>query len=79
MPTLWGNSRTERWRLIERTDCTRELYYHERDPLEHRNVIGCGGQATIVARLHEMPERELGPLPQAALALGTKGGKKGRP
>jgi hypothetical protein len=71
--------RTERWRLIERADGSRELYDVERDPLEYHNVISDGGHAAVVDGLRTMLEKEFGPLPKPAPAVGTKGGKKGRP
>jgi iduronate 2-sulfatase len=79
MPAMWGNGRTvrtERWRLIERADGSRELYDLDRDPLEYHNVIGDRGHAAVVMDLHAMLEKEFGPLPKPAPAAGNKGGKK---
>ncbi len=82
MPAMWGNGRTvrtERWRLIERADGSRELYDHDRDPLEYHNLIGERGHTVVVTDLRAMLEKEFGPLPRLAPAAGTKGGKKAGP
>lgn len=78
MPAMWGNGRTvrtERWRLIERADGSRELYDLDRDPLEYHNVVSNRGHAALVMDLHAMLEKEFGPMPEPAPAAGVKGGK----
>jgi uncharacterized sulfatase len=43
--------RTERWRYIQWSDGTAELYDHERDPEEWRNLATDPASATILAEL----------------------------
>jgi uncharacterized sulfatase len=60
----WGNGRTvrtERWRLTERNDGTRELYDHNNDPGEYFNVIAKPEHAALVPGLHAMLDAEFGP------------------
>jgi arylsulfatase A-like enzyme len=61
----WGNGRTvrtQRWRLVERRDGSRELYDHGRDPAESHNLIANPEHKALVERLHGMLETEFGPM-----------------
>jgi arylsulfatase A-like enzyme len=62
----WGNGRTvrtQRWRLTERNDGSRELYDHDIDEGEFYNVIAEVQHATVVDGLHGLLEKEFGPMP----------------
>jgi uncharacterized sulfatase len=53
-PQSRGDSlRTRRWRYIEWSDGTRELYDYEREPGEWHNVAGNPGHESTVNELHE--------------------------
>jgi arylsulfatase A-like enzyme len=61
----WGNGRTvrtQRWRLVERRDGSRELYDHSTDTAEYHNVIANPEHQALVERLHGMLEMEFGPM-----------------
>jgi arylsulfatase A-like enzyme/lysophospholipase L1-like esterase len=69
MPVGWGNGRTvrtSRWRLVERLDGSRELYDHNTDTREYQNLIDQPEHTQLVARLHDMLEKEFGPLKKEA-------------
>ena len=64
----WGNGRTvrtQRWRLVERRDGSRELYDHSTDTAEYHNVIANPVHEALVERLHGMLETEFGPMTKA--------------
>ncbi len=64
----WGNGRTirtARYRYTERTDGSRELYDHERDPAEYFNVIDEPGSDAIAREHAALLDKELGPKPKA--------------
>jgi arylsulfatase A-like enzyme len=61
----WGNGRTvrtQRWRLVERRDGSRELYDHGNDPAEYCNLIADPAHEPLVIRLRGMLETEFGPM-----------------
>jgi arylsulfatase A-like enzyme len=65
MPVGWGNGRTVRtlrWRLVERLDGSRELYDHSTDTREYKNLIDQPEHTQLAVRLHDMLEKEFGPL-----------------
>ena len=78
----WGNGRTvrtQRWRLTERNDGTRELYDHHNDPGEYFNVIAKPEHAALVPGLHAMLDAEFGPQrhsPQAPRKPASKTNNK---
>jgi len=60
----WGNgrtARTARWRYIERTDGSKELYDHEHDPSEYHNVADRPEHATLIREYATLLEQEFGP------------------
>ena len=60
----WGNGRTvrtARWRYIERSDGSRELYGHDADPSEYHNVAEAADHESIVREHAALLEREFGP------------------
>ena len=64
----WGNGRTvrtQRWRLTERRDGSRELYDHSTDTAEYHNLIANPVHEALVERLHGMLETEFGPMTKA--------------
>ncbi|MCU0875056.1 MAG: sulfatase [Pirellulaceae bacterium] len=66
MPRGWGAGRTvrtQRWRLVERLDGSRELYDHSTDPAEYVNIVNHPEHEALIRRLHTMLEDEFGPLP----------------
>jgi hypothetical protein len=64
--SLYGRTvRTQRWRLIERRDGSRELYDHSTDTAEYHNVIANPVHEALVERLHGMLETEFGPMTKA--------------
>lgn len=74
MPKGWGNGRsvrTARWRYIERQDGSVELYDHDADPNEYRNVADAPGHAAIIAAHAALLDRQFGPasVRQAAPAV----------
>jgi len=61
----WGNGRTvrtQRWRLVERRDGSRELYDHSTDIAEYHNLIANPEHEALVERLHGMLEAEFGKM-----------------
>lgn len=61
----WGNGRTvrtQRWRLVERRDGSRELYDHSTDTAEYHNLITNPEHEALVERLHGMLEMEFGKM-----------------
>ena len=56
--------RTSRWRLVERTDGSRELYDHESDPQEFFSVADAPKNTAVLGELHSLLEKEFGPLPR---------------
>jgi arylsulfatase A-like enzyme len=61
----WGNGRTvrtQRWRLVERRDGSRELYDHSTDTAEYHNLIANPEHQALVERLHSMLEMQFGPM-----------------
>ena len=74
----WGNGRTvrtERWRLTERNDGSRELYDHQNDAAEYFNVISKPEHAALVPELHALLDAEFGPQPQRRPASPNAGHK----
>lgn len=64
--SLYGRTvRTQRWRLVERRDGSRELYDHSIDTAEYHNVIANPVHEALVERLHGMLETEFGPMTKA--------------
>jgi arylsulfatase A-like enzyme len=71
----WGNGRTirtARYRYTERTDGSRELYDHERDPAEYFNVIDEPGNDAIARKHAALMEKELGPWPKPKVGSGSR-------
>jgi arylsulfatase A-like enzyme len=56
--------RTERWRYIRYADGTEELYDHDADPAEHRNLAGMATHADVLRSLRaNLPPTDADPLP----------------
>ena len=70
--------RTERWRLTERHDGTRELYDHHNDAGEYFNVIADPEHAMLLPGLHALLDAEFGPPPQRKTAGPNAGNKPNR-
>ena len=53
--------RTARWRYVERSDGTQELYDHENDPSEYHSVADRPEHASLIREHAALLEQELGP------------------
>jgi len=53
--------RTARWRYVERSDGTKELYDHENDPSEYHSLADRPEHASLIREHAALLEQELGP------------------
>ena len=65
--------RSERWRYIRYADGSEELYDHEKDPYEYKNLAGDSELAKIKTSLAaRLPKKNVKPKPK----IRKKGGNK---
>lgn len=70
--------RDERWRYIRYADGSEELYDHERDPMEWRNLAAQPEHAALKRRLAEwIPETEAEPAPRRKTARRKRASSSG--
>jgi iduronate 2-sulfatase len=66
--------RTARWRYIERSDGSHELYDHDRDPAEYYNVADRPEHASVIRDHAALLTQELGPRKHAQRSAETPDG-----